>query len=734
MSEFESSSFNLSEIGKILYKRRWTIAVFFLVVTTFVTLATMLQKDVYLATAVIRIESEAPNIVGFKEVVALGAQNYWASKEYYETQFRIIKSRPILEQVIQKMRLDENPPFAGASDPPELLAGMVSVNPIKNSQLVEIGVEYYDMNTAVEICNMLVKVYRDQNLATKIDATREALEWLKKERSGRANSVKEAEQGLHQFLVDHNIVSFEERQNVVAKRVQDLSDALTEAKRARIASEVAYNEATQLKKQGNALAIPEVLDNKLIQNLKEELVLLEKEKSKLAAKWKPDHPGMQKVQGQINELQDQIGKEIDHLIEGLRATYVMDQSRENKLDSELEQAKKEALDLSDLEIQYRVKKREAESEGMLFDEIQKRQKETEINKSLPDITNNVRIIEEAIAPEHPSPIRPRRKLSIILGAVLGLLGGIGLTFFLEYLDTTIKSADDLERNVKAPFLGIIPSFTTDEEAVPDELFTHRYPKSSITESCRSIRTNISFSSAGKQLKRLLVTSAGPQEGKSTAVINMGIIFAQGGKRVLIVDSDLRRPRLHRAFKVSRKKGLTNVIMGEASLADVIIPTEVPGVSLIPCGPIPPNPSELLGTERMRQISNDMADMFDLVLFDSPPVVAVTDAVVMSKIVDGVVLIAKAGKTTSEIVRKASRQLEDVQAHILGTVINDFNIRSAGYRYYYYYYHYRSREGDESGGTDKVVRKRVKRRHGEHHSGEHRSSESPGGESGGEGQA
>lgn len=711
MAGLDRSRLDIGELGKILLKRRWTIAVFFLLVTTLVTVATILQKDVFRATATIQIEPAAPNIIGFKEIVALGAQGYWASKEYYETQFRIIRSRPILEKVIQTLHLAENPPFGGTGDPVRTLSNLIRVAPVKNSQLVNISVEFGDMPTAVAICNTLAETYRDQNLARKGVASQGALEWLQKELDAGKERLRKKEEELHRFVVENDIVYFENRQSIAADRVRDLSDAFTQTKNRRIVSQTVYNRALDYRNQGKSLAIPQVIENNLIQDLKAELVHLQKERSKAAEKWKPKHPNYQKIQHQIEELEKRINQEVDNLVDSLRADFLTDQAREAELASELDKAKAEAYKLAELEIPFNIKKREAAMEETVFEQIQKTMQETEITQSTPEITNNVRIIEAALNPNNPQPVSPRRRLNVMLGALLGLLGGIGLALLLEYLDTTIKSAMDLERTIKAPFLGIIPSFSTDEEAVPDELFTHRYPKSSITESVRSIRTNITFSTAGKEVKRLLVTSAGPQEGKSTAVINLGVIFAQSGKRVLIIDSDLRRPRLHRAFKVSRRVGLTNLIMGEKTLDEVILHTEVPGVDLVPCGPIPPNPSELLGTERMREISDQMADRYDLILYDSPPVVAVTDAVVMSKMVDGVVLIAKAGKTTREIMFKAQRQLLDVGSLLLGTVLNDFNIRGAGYRYYYYYYHYRSREGEgegEEGGTP-VVRKKVKRR-------------------------
>jgi len=700
VAETGKSPFDLGELAKILLKRRWTVITFFLVVSVLITIATLLQTPVYRATAVVRIETEAPDIVGFKEVVALGLQNYWASKEFYETQFRIIRSRPVATEVIEKLKLNQQPPFANQPNPEEILTNMIEINPIKSSQLVAISINNPDPALATKIANTLAEVYRNQNLRRKITASREALTWLEKEQTSLGTGVRAAEQALQDFLMAHNITSFEDRQNIVTQRVQQLSDALTQAQRARINSQVAYENARRLKNEGKAFSIPEVIANQLISNLKEKLIMLQEEQSKLAKKYTPGHPKMKAVLNQIDEVTQRINEEVNVIIGGLASSYQQDLDREKKLNAELEQAKQDALRLSALEIDYRARKREAESTSVLFDELQKRRKETEITSSLP--ANNISIIEPALTPK--DPIRPRKRMNVMLGALLGLLGGIGLAFFLEYMDTTVKTSEDLERTVKAPFLGIIPSFSSDEESKPDELFTFRYPKSSITESVRSIRT------AGKELRRLLVTSAGPQEGKSTAVINLGVIFAQGGKRVLLIDSDLRRPRLHRAFNVSRDHGLTELIMGTARIDDVIIHTEVPGVDLIPCGPIPPNPSELLGTPRMRELGEELAGRYDLILYDSPPVVAVTDAVVMSKSVDGVVLIAKAGKTTREILLKAARQLDDVGGHILGTVLNDFNIRGAGYRYYYYYYHYRSRDTEGEGG-DPVIRKRVKRRRG-----------------------
>ena len=694
--------------GKILFKRRWTIATFFIIVVTLVTLITLVQTPIYKATSVIQIEPAPPEIVSFKDVVTLGSQNIWANKEYYQTQFWIIRSEPLAQEVAEALDLIHTDPyFANSSSPARQLSRMISVQPVKNSQLVSIGVVHPDPEQAARICNMLSAHYQLQNVDYRLkqEISQDVLDWLDQRSSSNETNLREAERGLLDFMKTNDIVSFEGRQNIVLQRLTDLSQALTEAHRKRVETEAAYKKVKNLNSSGKAIQLPEVTDNNLIQELKEERILLEKQVSELSEKYKYDHPKMKKLQKQIDLLNAKISEEIANIIGSIHSTYLIARAREKALEGAVTQAKAEAQILNEKAMEYSVLKRKVDSESDIYSELVRRANETRVTQDM-QFNNNIIIREKAEAPR--SPIKPKRKTNVMLAALLGLFGGVAIAFLLEYLDTTIKSQEDVEDAVGLPFLGVIPSFTADEPEPTSELFTYTYPKSSITESIRSIRTNILFSAAEAPLKKLLVTSAGPQEGKSTTVINLGIIFAQGGKRVLIVDSDLRRPRIHKAFNVTRDRGLTNLIMNEAKPEQVIVNTKVPNLSVIPCGPIPPNPSELLGLTRMQEIIDELGHQFDIILFDSPPIVAVTDAVVLSKKVDGVVLIIKAGRTTSEMVLKAKKQLTDVTAHILGAVLNDFNIRGEGYRYYYYYHYYRSEESDR-------VKKKVKRKSGRIHS-------------------
>lgn len=694
---------DLREYGKVLFKRRWTVVAFFIIVVTIVTLGTFLQTPIYQAVSVIQILPEAPEVVDFKEVVALGSRNYWAMKEYYETQFRIIRSRDVVARVLDELELRDKAPYATARDPEALLADQILVQPVKNSQLVNIVVEHPNPELAQSIANAVAVVYQKQNLVRRAEASKNAIDWLREEGGDMRDRLVDSERKLQAFMKEAQVFSFDEKFNLALRNLAKFSEAQAEAKRKRIELETLYAKCVEMKAKGQASMIPEVMDSPVVQDLKSEKVAAEKKLAQLEPKYGEKYPEIQALKSQIALISAKINQEIEQHIGSIHAAYLVARDQETQMEKAVADARHQAQDLSEKEITFKELRRDAVANQTLYEELQKRAKETQITENLS--ANNILLIEKAQRPEFH--VKPKRRVNIALGMLLGIIGGVGLAFFLEYLDNTIKTQQDIENITDIPFLGIIPTFMAEDgDVTKGELFTHYYPKSSITESCRAIRTNILYSSPGKELVKLLVTSAGPQEGKSTTVISLGTVFAQGGRRVCLVDSDLRRPRLHRAFKVERNKGLTNFIMGEMGVDEIAIPTEVPNLFLIPSGPIPPNPSELLESEPMKELMRQLEERFDMILFDSPPIVAVTDAIVLSRQVDGVVLVVKAGKTTTDMFDRAVRQIEDVKSHAIGSVLNDFNIRGEGYRYYYYYHYYRS---DEDGSADPTKRRRTRKR-------------------------
>ncbi len=374
----------------------------------------------------------------------------------------------------------------------------------------------------------------------------------------------------------------------------------------------------------------------------------------------------------------------------------------------MEQQKKEAIELSKIEVEYKPLQRSAEQEDKMYGIIAARQKEIDITG--PMKTNNVRVLERAIVPG--VPVRPKPVQNLLLGLMIGLGTGIGLAFAIEALDNTLKTQQDVEQFLGTPVLGLVPVIgaSPGAEAVQQgdnlrerDLGVFLDPKSVAAECCRSIRTNILFMSPDRPLKTMVVTSPSPQEGKTTTAINLGVTMAEAGGRVLIVDTDMRRPRLHRSFGVPNQTGISTVIVGKATLEEAIKHTDVPNLDVLPCGPVPPNPSELLHTDRFGVVLADLAKLYDRIILDSPPTSAVTDPAVLGNLADGVVLVIKAGETTREAAMHARRQLATAKARLFGVVVNaiDFSNPAYGYEYYYrnyyrYGYTYGNAPADQKG--------------------------------------
>ena len=364
---------------------------------------------------------------------------------------------------------------------------------------------------------------------------------------------------------------------------------------------------------------------------------------------------------------------------------------ERQLGALIAGAKRESFELNRRQIDFSKLKREQDNNQRLYDIVLARLKDTELFGH--QANNNVSVLDAALV--NRSPVKPNRKTVVVIAVIIGLIGGLGLALFFEYLDNTVKTHDDIEKFLGVSFLGLVPSIreqgqenlTKAESGRNRDLHSHRRPKSSVAECVRSIRTNLLFMTPDTHLKRLLITSAGPQEGKTTVATNIAITMAQSGSRTLLVDTDMRRPRIHRAFGIVNDSGMSSLIVGQAKPEDVIRETIVPNLYLLPCGPVPPNPAELLHTQRFKQIVQELDGMFDRVIFDSPPVGAVADALILSGDVDGVVIVVKAGRTVREVALRTKMSLDDVNARIFGVVMNDVDLERRGYGYYYYYQRY-----------------------------------------------
>lgn len=694
---------------KILRKRLWLIVGVAAAVVALGIVYLLLAPRIYRAQASIIIETSSPRILGEQtEAVDFGPSDYWSNKEYFETQYKVLSSREVLRRVVEKRGLARDLDFLGVAgieneekraealekaDPVKILSERMRVEPVKNSQIANIVVEDRDPERAAILANSIVEAYVESTLDTRLQGTRAASDWLSEQLRDLKTKLEASEVALYEFRRENDILatSLEDRQNIVSQRLVALNESLTRVMAQRVELEAAIAEADRVEKASArdpfwALQLGRVASHPTVTRLREELIKQEAEVAALTERYLDQHPVLLAAKEKLGRLRSNLADELTNVVGSLRSQYREVAATEKELSNLIEGLKREAFELNKREIDQRKLERETDNNRRLYDLVLARLKDADLAVMMR--TDNVRLLDRAEVPD--VPVKPRPALVAALSLLLGLLGGIGSAYLAEMLDNTIKEEDEIEAELQVPFLGLVPSVSLPHVKPGDrssdserDLFAARNSRSSQAEAFRSIRTNLLFMSTDKRLRRLLVTSSAPQEGKSMACIGIGTAMASAGNRVLIVDTDMRRPRLHRSMGVANETGISTVLLGETPLEDAIKSTEVAGLYLLPCGPLPPNPAELLHTEKFRKLLDELNERFDLVLLDSPPVVAAADAAVLSTLVDGVVFVTRFKKTTRDLARRMLRTLRDVNAPLLGAVINDVDLESRAYGYYSY---------------------------------------------------
>jgi capsular exopolysaccharide synthesis family protein len=702
----EPAAFDLKRSLRILAKRKWLALAFFLAVMAAVLIHTKRQKPIYEAQVIVLIERTPPRVLtGTAEVVELGSNNYWSNKEYYQTQYSIIRSQEIAMRVVERLGLQHDSRLleaigAGNEDEPfqrsemdaiaEMLSDRITVSPVKDSMLVEVALEDEDPVFAAEIVNAVAQSYRDYNLDHKHKAVAEAdreLEVLVAERL----TVKEAaETAIVNFESAESVGTISNKRKVIDQTLLSGEIELDALRRYLDEAQARMNALRRYRGTRDvfSVAAPEVMGNLYVQQLKREYVQMEGEMARLSTRYLGQHPEILAVQDRMTVLSEKARLEIRNIVKAASIEVEKLKARKRSLSKRLEASRAADLALADRQIAHdrllaiRGQARQA------FDKLKKRLMETRMTGQIH--VNNVDILDMARVPI--SPIRPNVRMNLLLGMILGMMGGVVLALFVEFMDNTVKSREDIEEQIGLAFLGLVPTLRDDRRTRQEgeeyegkkELFVHYRPMSTVAEFSRSIRTNLLFVTPDKTLRTLLVTSPNPQEGKTTIAVNVGITMAASGGRVVIVDTDMRRPRLHEAFWDHRPAtGLSNYLIGAEPVGRYVQRTVVDRLDILPCGPCPPNPAELIHTEKFKALIAELQQDYETVIFDSPPVNLVTDAQILGNIVDGVVIVAKCGKTTRDAVLHSRRQLEQVNARILGCVLNDLDLESRSYGYYHY---------------------------------------------------
>jgi capsular exopolysaccharide synthesis family protein len=746
VSKTEERQVTLNDYLRILIRRKWLIILTFLSFLGAAVGFSFLATPVYEAATTIMIEKE-----GGVEDHIFSVSTFMKKEVAIKTQVEILKSRTLAEGVVdailsspdkkafENMMTGKNGIPLTRSQIAKSLQSNLKVTPIRDTDLIEVKVTAKDPRMAALLANTVAAEYRQESLQLSRGEITEVRQFLQEQLKIVQDSLRLAEDSLKNYMQEEEVSALPEETSELVKQLATFESLFNEAK---IELEANQKRLEHMKKQlseRKSQMLDEVTQttSPMIQKLREEITELEAMRAEYMAQGVEEtHPKMQQILTRIKETKAKLIEETTQLI-----------SREPTLTDPLSYSQELLGKILTLEVEmqslsakadglHRIVNRYSEKMNMLPDKslkLARLQRSTKVGENIflmlkekheearikeAGQIGNVRIVDQAIPPE--SPIRPKKKLNVLLGSFLGLLLGGAVTLLLESLDTSLKSIEEIE-NQGLSVLGHIPKIrrtkkvkrsgkeqtqVQDEEVgkVTSNLITHFAPKSPVSEAYRTFRTNIQFTNLDSPPQTILVTSPGPGEGKSTTVANLAITFSQMGTKTLLMDTDFRRPILHSIFGLEKEIGITNYLVGKAPLEMVIKKTQVPNLDIVTCGVIPPNPSELLASEKMKGFLDQLKAEYQMILFDSPPVIAVTDAAVLSLLLDGVVLVACARQTSREALARAKTLLENVKAKMLGVVLNKVEAKSTyGSYYYYYYYHY---YGDRK--ETRKIKRRVKK--------------------------
>ena len=711
---------------EILHKRRGQILTVVLVVLTTIAIYSFKSKPVYRATARMEIEADTPQIQSIKDLY----QNIPTDESFLKTKVKVLQSDTLAWETIQQLGLANNPEFGlppgqleGHSPESREVQGLLlrrfrnalSVELDLNTHMVEVSFESIDPDLASRVANALVNDYIEYNFRTKYDATRQASRFMEQQLDELKAKVEKSQQALVSYERQNSIVNVSDKQNVAEERLADLSKGLTAAENDRAQKESVY-QMVQSKPQQVAL----LAQNDLLQKLQEKYADIKAQYVDALGQFGPNFPKVTRLRDQVNEVQSLINQERDHTLQRIRDDYQAAVARTQLLASSLAEQKVEVGKLNQLLIQHNILKHEFETNQQLYDSLLQRLKDATVSAGLR--ATNVHIVDAAIPPLYP--VRPRKTLNLVVGFMVGLLLGVALAFTTESLGHRfIRTPEDVERLTHLPSLALIPSVFSStarsryphlkgkgkEEKEAESLERRRIPlavwkdsRSSVAESYRVLRSSILFSTASAPPQTLLVTSSQPREGKTSTSANLALALAKNGSRVVIVDGDLRAPAIGRAFGVNGGRGLSGVLSGAYSVDEAIQRSDsMTDFWILPAGPHPPNPAELLSSSNMEKLIEELRRRFDFVVIDSPPLLLVTDATILSTLADGVVLVVESGVTSPDALARSHRVLRSAGARVLGAVVNKVNFKRDGYYYSSYSKYYDSYYGYGSSATERV---------------------------------
>jgi len=755
--EEKEKQIDLLEYWQMIVKRKWVIIAFSTILVLIVGVLSFTTTPFYRARATVLIGQQSSEMLNIQEMFYnFPYQRVDFMNQHFNTQLKILTSRSLAERIAKKMNLSARPEFKAASRPkmnpiqyvkkflsfrwlfrlitpnkkaespssepiykpdPDLgfafaVLGGLSVNPIRDTRVVELSYTSPHPVLAADMVNTVAEEFIAYSTEMRYEITQQASEFLNEQIAGLREDLASKERELQRYGQEKELFFLSDKESTVLSKFADLNSAYTQAQIERINAESAYRELRGL----SVDSLPQSVSNSLIQSLKTQYTNMKNEYEEKGKVFKQDYPDMIQLRAKLDSMKDELRSEIGKAVDAAETEYRSALKKEGSLKNLLSGQRKDVVRMNSNSILYNSLKIEVENKRRLLNSLVAKQNETLVSAGLGGLkTSSIKILDKALVPR--APFAPNTRRNIILALLVGLFGGVGLVFFLEYLDNSVKGPDEVEKLTGLPSLGIIPYLSSDglnrkkrygynsgydysygnsknreilRRIRGIELINELYPQFFISEDYRTARTSILLSHAGSPPKIITFSSSLSQEGKTATAANMAVAFAQLNEKVLIIDADLRKPRLHKIFKVRNVVGLSSYLTGTVSLEAAIEKTSIANIWIIPSGPLPPNPTELLNSERMKELTEEARNDFDHILFDTPPVLAVVDPIIVSSFSESTVLIVQPGKTARKAFLKAVEELKRANSKIIGILYNEAKVRERGNYAYSYRHYYRER--------------------------------------------
>ena len=669
---------------RVLLQRKWMILAITVVGLAAAFALTLRVEPLFKATSTIEIQREEVQIIegaGVEPALV-------ADAEYMATQYELLQSRSLAERVAEELNLPNDERYADQSQPRDtrlleaasVIVGNLRVSPEGRSRVVNVQYISPYPTEAARISNALVESFIQSNLERKYNTTAYAREFLDERLATAKRALEESERSMVQYAEAQGILDIEtggeNSASLDANSIISLNNELSEAESARIEAEQVYRATLE---RPNTR---ELVESNVLSNMRERRAALTADYQEMLGKFKPDYPDMVKLQTRIDAVNAEIDAETqgltNALINTLRADYEAAVAREDSLRTRVNELRTGLQEGRNQRIQYRILEREVDTNRSQYEALLQRSKEISIASGIG--SSKVSVVDEALVP--PLPFEPNLRRTMLQAFVLSFALGVGLAFALNYIDDTIKTPEDLRTKLNLAAIGVVPKLPGKKDIVVDEL---NDPKSQISEAFASARTALEFATVEGTPRSILVTSTRPGEGKTSTTISLATTFAKGGKNVLIIDADMRKPSF--VIDTNKSIGLSGLLTGHDHVHDHVVASKTPGLSILPSGVVPPNPAELLSGPRLREIIEAAEQMFDVVIVDSPPVLSFTDSPRLGSIVEGALVVVQAGSIRTPAARRTVSRMFESRTNVLGAVLTKFDAKNAGYEYSYYYSSY-----------------------------------------------